>query len=161
MPRFGGDAAPPLAEDPAGRLSWFPGLIDRDKFRAIRQPQTPAEFMARCGPEPIAFSWSQGIALLVTRRVLRELGLHRADYWVRGEDLEFSLRITYRWPGLYVPLARVRHLPPPASCALAIECRKHQAMLRNLAYTACRLPHGRRLLRTLPGNWWRFFRTWG
>lgn len=154
------DAAHPLTIDERGQLGWFPGLLDRAKFRAIQQPQTAGEFLARCGPEPVPFSWAQGIALLVTRRVLDELGGHRTDYRVRGEDLEFSLRITHRHRGLYVPVARVQHLPPSGDAA-DDEYDKHCAMLQNIAYTALRLPHGRRIAPTIPGNWLRFLRTWG
>lgn len=160
MTRGGADAAHPLAVDGRGMLGWFPGLLDRAKFRAIQQPQTPDDFVARCGPEPIPFSWAQGIALLVTRRVLDELGSHRTDYRVRGEDLEFSLRITHRHRGLYVPTARVQHLPPSGDAA-GDEYDKHCAMLQNIAFTALRLPHGRRIVPTIPGNWLRFLNTWG
>jgi GT2 family glycosyltransferase len=161
MARAGGDVAHPLTEGPEGRLGWFPGLLDRAKFAVARREPPPEEYLALCGDEPVPFSWSQGVALLATRRVLDELGLHRADYLVRGEDLEFSLRITHRHLGIYVPKARVRHLPPSGSAPRESEYAKHRAMLQNIAYTACRLPHGRRILRTLPGNWWRFLRTWG
>jgi GT2 family glycosyltransferase len=142
-----------------GSLGWFPGLLDPEKFRVVKKRQTPLEFVARCSSAPIPFSWSQGIALLVTRSIIDRVGFHRDDFWVRGEDLEFSLRITAIARGVYVPSARVAHLPP----AIAIdtsEYAKHRAMLQNLAYTAIRLKHGRRLLRTLPGNWVRFLRTW-
>ncbi len=161
MERTGASAAHPLTENAEGRLSWFPGLLDRRKMRAARAAPTPAEFLEQFGAEPLPFSWSQGIALLITRGALEKLGHHRADYWVRGEDLEFSLRITQRRLGIYVPRARVRHLPPAASNDPQVEYPKHVAMLQNLAYTALRLPHGRRIARTLPGNWLRFFRTWG
>ena len=163
MERERADAAHPLVVARDGFLGWFPGLLEADKFRAIRQRQTPEEFIARCGADPIRFSWSQGIALLVARRAFEELRFHRDDYWVRGEDLEFSLRITHRYRGIYVPGARVQHLPPSAAnnAPEISEYTKHRAMLQNLAYTALRLPHGRPLVRTLPGNWRRFIRTWG
>jgi GT2 family glycosyltransferase len=156
------DAAHPLVTDPAGELGWHPGLLDPVKFAAIQARQRPEEFFARCGSAPIPFSWAQGIALLVTRRAVDQVGFHRADYWVRGEDLEFSLRITARFRGIYVPAARVAHLPPPASSAASRdeEYAKHRAMLQNIAYTALRLPHGRRIARTIPGNLLRFFKTW-
>lgn len=154
------DAAHPLVVAEDGLLGWFPGLLDREKIRAIQSPQTPDQFIACWGDAPVPFSWAQGIALLVTRRALTELGLHRGDYWVRGEDLEFSLRITHRHRGLYVPRARVQHLPPP-SVPAADEYEKHRAMLQNIAYTGLRLPHGHRIANTIPGNWLRFIRRWG
>lgn len=156
------DAAHPLVVAADGSLGWFPGLLDRTKLQIVRQRQTPQQFVARCGDDPIRFSWSQGIALLVTRPMFEQLGFHREDYWVRGEDLEFSLRITHRHRGIYVPRARVHHLPPSGAetGADASEYAKHRAMLQNLAYTSFRLQHGRPLIRTLPGNWLRFVRTW-
>ena len=159
----GADVAHPLVVGPDGMLGWFPGLLDPRKFRAIRGRQTADEFIARCGDAPVAFSWSQGIALLVSRRALEELGGHRTDYWVRGEDLEFSLRLTHRFRGVYVPAARTQHLPPEVTepVAASLEYAKHLAMLQNVAYTSLHLRHGRRLARTIPGNWLRFLRTWG
>ena len=163
MERERADAAHPLVVARDGFLGWFPGLLDAAKFRVICRRQTPEEFIARCGTDPIPFSWSQGIALLVDGRAFKAVGYHRDDYWVRGEDLEFSLRVTHRFRGIYVPAAWVQHLPPDDAlpAASAIEYAKHRAMLQNLAYTALRLPHGRPLLRTMPGNWLRFLRTWG
>jgi len=163
MSATGADAAHPLVSGPNGELGWFPGLLDREKFRAIRAPQTPEQYVSRCGEAPVPFSWCQGIALLVTRRALDEVGFHRDDYWVRGEDLEFTLRITRRFAGILVPSARVQHLPPAAATEAqdTAEYPKHRAMLQNLAYTSTRLAHGRPLLRTLPGNWLRFLRIWG
>jgi GT2 family glycosyltransferase len=155
------DAAHPLTTDGEGRLSWFPGLLDRQKLQAAREHPKPCDFVTHQGSLPTPFSWSQGIALLITRRVLEELGPHRTDYWVRGEDLEFTLRITAHHRGIYVPTARVQHLPPASSNDPTAEYPKHIALLRNLAYTSLRLKHGRRIARTLPGNWLRFLRTWG
>ena len=154
--------ASPLIVAADGALGWFPGLTDAEKFRIIREPQTPAEFIARCGTAPVPFSWSTGVALLVTRRAIETLGFHRTDYWVRGEDLEFSLRLTHRERGVFVPTALVEHLPPPSTpAAREEEYVKHRAMIQNIAYTALRLPHGRRIARTIPGNCRRFLRTWG
>ena len=81
---------------------------------------------------------------------------------MRGEDLEFSLRLTHRERGVFVPTALVEHLPPPSTpAAREEEYVKHRAMIQNIAYTALRLPHGRRIARTIPGNCRRFLRTWG
>jgi GT2 family glycosyltransferase len=163
MQREDARMAHPLTIAADGSLGWFPGLLEAAKFRVICRRQTPQEFVTECGSDPIPFSWSQGIALLVDGRAFKTVGYHRDDFWVRGEDLEFSLRITHRFRGVYVPAARVQHLPPDGAPAAAgaTEYAKHRAMLQNLAYTALRLPHGRPLLRTMPGNWLRFLRTWG
>ena len=153
------DVAYPMVTDSDGALGWFPGLLDPAKFAFIKHCKTPEEFVARFGAAPVGFDWAQGISLLVSRRAFLELGPHRTDYWVRGEDLEFSLRITHRYRGVFVPGVCVQHLPPPV--AATDELRKHAAMLQNICYTSLRLAHGRRIARTIPGNFLRFLRTWG
>ncbi len=157
------EAAHPMVTDVVGNIGWQPGLLDKRKSKAIKTLQRPEEFIARHGADPIPFSWAQGIALLVTRRAVEQLGFHRGDYWVRGEDLEFSLRITARFRGIYVPTALAAHLPPPevSTASREEEYAKHRAMLQNVAYTSLRLPHGRRIARTIPGNVLRFFKIWG
>lgn len=156
------DVACPMIANEHGRVGWFPGLLDRVKFRVIREPLTPPEFVTRCGGEAIPFSWSTGVSLLVTRRAIEDCGPHRGDFWVRGEDLDFSLRLTARHRGIFVPKTSVVHLPPPADqpASRAEEYLKHCALLQNICYVALRLPHGRRIARTLPGNFLRFFKTW-
>ncbi|RYD84261.1 MAG: glycosyltransferase [Verrucomicrobiaceae bacterium] len=156
-------AAIPLIVDHDGRIGWFPHLLKRSKFNAIRRRPTLDEFWIKCGREPELFSWCTGVSLLVARTAVEQLGFHRGDYWVRGEDLEYSLRLTGAGRGILVPDAVVQHLPPPPTNAAdqADERAKHAAMLRNLAFTSFRLSHGRSLIWKLPGNWWRFLRMWG
>jgi GT2 family glycosyltransferase len=151
----------PMIAGEHGRVGWFPGLLDAQKFRIVREPLTPPEFTARCGDAPVDFSWSTGVALLVTRRALDECGPHRGDFWVRGEDLEFSLRLTARHRGIFVPKTSVIHLPPAGGANSSDdEYLKHCALLQNICYVALRLRHGHRIARTLPGNFLRFFKTW-
>jgi GT2 family glycosyltransferase len=162
MQRENADAAHPMVVDPNGHIGNFPGLLDAKKFRAIRDLSDPEEFVAQCGVEPIPFSWSVGIALLVTRRAIEETGLHREDFGIHCEDIEFSLRITHRHKGIFVPEACVKHLPPPTTTAGSQRTKywKHCAMLQNLCYISLHLRHGRPIIRTLPGNFLRFLRTW-
>ena len=162
MRRENADAACPMVLNETGGIGNFPGLLDREKFRAVRELKQTPQFTARCGEAPVPFSWSTGISLLVTRRAVDELGFHRGDYWVRGEDLEFSLRITYRFKGIFVPVAGVQHLPvaSPGTDSGRGEYVKHCAMLQNLCYTSLHLPHGRRIARTIPGNFLRFLKMW-
>jgi GT2 family glycosyltransferase len=148
--------------DLEGRIGWFPGLLDRERFAALKARTTPAQFIARFGPAPTPFSWCTGVSLLVKREVMDAVGLHRGDYLIRGEDVEFSLRISTHAKAVFVPGSVVHHLPPAVD---NVDPRKnyvrHLYTLQNLAYTGLRVPHGRSVLRSFPGNWWRFFRQWG
>ncbi len=155
-------AACPLVVDQQGLVGWPPGLLDMRTRVGMKRKQTPEQFRETYGDKPLPFSWAQGIALLVTRQAILELGLHRNDYWVRGEDLEFSLRITHRSQGVFVPRAMVEHLTPTVATqsSSSREYQKHLAMLQNIAYTSLRLRHGLRIFWTVPSNWLRFMHTW-
>jgi GT2 family glycosyltransferase len=156
-------AACPIASDAEGNLNWFPGLLDRRRFDILRISATPGEFLAQGGSAPGAFSWATGVALLVARHALENAGLHRDDFWVRGEDLDFSLRITAHVSGVFIPSAHLAHLPPGGGRVVDDfpERMKHAAMLQNCAYLMARTSHGRRLLRHWPGNAWRHLRRFG
>ena len=156
----------PMVLDEAGQIGWFPGLRERKIFDALRKGRvrTPDQYLEEFGEMPVAFSWAPGVSLLVERGAFEATGPHREDFLIRGEDLDFSLRLTALGKGIYVPTARVSHLPPAAVAdpkARAEERKKHALLLQNLAYISLRLPHGRRILHTLPGNFWRYLRTWG
>jgi GT2 family glycosyltransferase len=155
----GADAASPMLVDEKGRMRWYAGLLDPAKFLSIRRAATPEEYIATCGDKPVAFSWATGISLLVSRRAVEDVGFHRADFWVRGEDLEFSLRITARYKGILVPRVSVEHLIPTDG-ASAAEYIKQRAHLQNIFYTALHLSHGRRIASTLPGNFIHFLGNW-
>ena len=164
MEAQGADLACPTIVWPDGRLGWVPGMLEQKPFRIALRAATPSEYLAHCGARPIGISWASGVSLLVSRHAFEECGCHRDDFLIRGEDLEWSLRITGRFSGIFVPDALVKHLPRPAGTtpeAIAAERRKQGAMLQNIAYIAWHLPHGRRIMRHLPGNLWRFTRAWG
>lgn len=163
MAREGADAACPLVLGPDGRLGWTPGFKSRVDERAARLCATPEELRARFGSAPLPFTWTQGISLLVSRRAVETLGLHRPDFWVRGEDLEWSLRLTARYRGIVVPTVVVQHLPPAEISAASRkgEYLKHAAMLQNIVYLSLRLPHGRRIARSIVPTIARFVRMWG
>lgn len=164
MERHCADLACPMIVWPDGRPGWVPGMVEGRAFRTAKKVASPSDYFARCGTRSIPVTWATGVSLLVTRRAFEECGLHRDDFLIRGEDLEWTLRITSRFTGIFVPDATVRHLPripeesPEAATA---ERRKHGAMLQNIAFIAVHLPHGRRILKHLPGNLWQFARQWG
>lgn len=164
MDEAGADLACPIAVDREGAIDFTPGLLEAAKHRAIRESRTPAEYRARAGDASVPLNWTTGTCLLVSRRALDTVGLHRADYWLRGEDLEYSLRVTARWRGIYVPRAEIAHLPPvaaPSADGRRAEFRRHCALVQNTTYSAAHLPHARTLWRSIPGTYRRFFAEWG
>jgi len=164
MKTEGAASACPTILDERGHNHWIPGLLSPRNFRVLKTRCTKDAYLAQCGPAPVRFSWAAGISLLVTRQAFERLGPHREDFWIRGDDIEFSLRYTYQDAGVFVPEAVVSHLPPSATAspqAFKAERKKEMSMLRNHAYIAFHLPHGRRILNKLPGNLWRFIMAFG
>ena len=154
----------PMVVWPDGKIGWAPGIEAPTRTRPFEKKETPSEYLARQGSAPRRVSWATGVSVLVTREAFEACGEHRDDFWIRGEDLDWTLRITARSPGIFVPDTLVWHYPKPieeSAEARAAEFRKHGALLQNVAYIATHLPHGRRILWTLPANLWRFARQWG
>ena len=162
MERERADLAYPLVTDQGGRVGWLPGLTPPLPGVSDAFDGTPEEFRSRFGDGPRDFLWAQGICLLVARAAVERLGPHRDDFWVRGEDLEFSLRLTARGRGILVPTVVVQHLPPPENSSLSREAEylKHCALVQNIAFIGFRLPHGHRIAWTLAGALRRFARRW-
>jgi GT2 family glycosyltransferase len=166
MQRETADLAVPFIYDADGKIGSFPGPLKGQAWEEIKRPNTPAEFIATCGSAPRQIFWAPGVCILVSRRAVEQCGLPRTDYWLMGEDIEYTARISARFKAILVPEARAHHLPPPAKDAAAEQARRYAyvkfcAHLTNNTYTAIALPHGWRLLRHLPGNYLRFLREYG
>jgi rhamnopyranosyl-N-acetylglucosaminyl-diphospho-decaprenol beta-1,3/1,4-galactofuranosyltransferase len=152
------DVAVPLIVNEQGRVSWFPGPLPRKGWRELgRKIITVPAFRTRFGTEPLAWVWSPWTSLLVTRRAVEAVGLPRDDYWFQGEDIEYTLRLSARFHCVLAPGAVCVHHVDAAPADWAAYSKKC-AQLQNNSYTDTRLPHGRRALRHLPGNYWRFLR---
>jgi hypothetical protein len=155
----GGFAAVPMVLRANGVIGWFPGLLDPKKWAVIkRQPLQPAEYLQRCGPEPVRFSWAPWPVLLVTRAAVEAVGVPREDLWYHGVDLEYTLRLTARGAGYFVPSVRSSHLPPEQRLSRAAEHDRECLGLQNQFFMCVHLPHARRAGRHLPGNTWRTVR---
>ena len=124
----------------------------------MREPRvTPEAFIQRCGAAPAQFTWSPWPALLVARGAVETLGMPRPDFCFMGEDLEYTLRLSWRNHAVLVPRATAWHLPPGVKTSTEsyfIDCMH----LQNLCYLAVWLPHGHRARRHLPGAIRRFLR---
>jgi rhamnopyranosyl-N-acetylglucosaminyl-diphospho-decaprenol beta-1,3/1,4-galactofuranosyltransferase len=153
----------PMIVNEKGNIGWFPGLLGSPTaWEVIRRVKTPEEYRKECGNTSLPFTWSTVICLLISRRAVNAVDLPADNFWVRGEDIEYSLRLTSRFKSAFVPSVVVRHLVPTATENNSrSEILKHLAMMQNLAFMGTRLPHGRAVLRHFPGNVYRFIRAHG
>jgi len=164
MDAAGADLIVPLLTDAAGQIWAFPEPLDRKQRRIIRECGTPGEAVQRLGAGPHRFRWCTGACVLISRRVLEMLGPHRDDYWMLGEDHEFSLRVAQRWRAVFCCDVVVPHLPPENPGGAGAEFwqkAKFLALLQNLCYNGLRLGYGRGMGRYIPGNFRRYFRDYG
>jgi len=81
-----------------------------------------------------------------------------------GEDLEYSMRVAARVPAGFTCRVSVPHLPPeptdPAAAHIS-GCVKFCSLLQNLSYLSFHSPDSAHMKFYLPGNFRRFFRTYG
>jgi glycosyltransferase involved in cell wall biosynthesis len=159
----GAGMAVPLLTDERGRVWGFPEPVDRQQRRFFRQTDDYGESEAYFGPHPHAGLWATGACQLVTVKAAVDAGLHRTDFWMLGEDLDFSMRVGGGAGLVFRADVRVPHLPPTgggpddAQKSYAKFC----ALLQNLTYLAFWNRGSGHLWRYLPGNYRRFFRTTG
>ena len=166
MEQAGAEVAVPLISGPDGKINSFPGPLKSPAWDEIRKPITPEQFVAGCGNGPWDFTWAPGVCLLVTRRTAEESGGPRADYWLMGEDVEYTCRLSARYRTILAPEARALHLQPPPQSQTREVLRRYDfvkfcAFLTNTTFTSMNFRHGRRLIKHLPGNYLRFMRNYG
>jgi GT2 family glycosyltransferase len=166
MEKSAADVAVPIILDEQGQIGWPPDLLDKRAKQFLRKTKnaTPEDYLENCGPSPVPFSLAPWPNIIVTRRAIEEGGFPRDDFWLTGEDIEFTLRLTGKFKGVFVPTATCGHYPSGGSTSELA----HQAhylriclMLQNISYIMTRLRHGRRVLKYLPANYYRFFRKFG
>lgn len=152
----------PLFDREDGTLGWFPGLLNRAKWRVIKRPGVTAEdYLARCGEAPEPFTWSPWPAMVFSRAAIERIGFPRREIWYQGVDLDYVLRLTMELPGLLVPTVRCQHLPPHAQENRERWFYRETSGLQNGFVIYVRSRHGWRAARHLPGNVFRYFQSVG
>lgn len=154
----GAAAVSPLVPDERGLVTWFPGPLAQPAWDVIRSGVTCADFVARCGVAPLRWNWATWASLLVTRAAVQAIGRPRTDFWYQATDIEYTLRLSARFPCVLAPAAVCPHLPPPGNPAQ--QRLKDRWSLQNHAFMSFRLPHAWRALRHLPGNHYRHWRKY-
>lgn len=152
----GADAAMPLLADERDAVRWVPCRLRGESHRYLRSGPAPAEFVARFGDAPRPWDWAIWASLVVSRRAVEGIGFPRFELWSQFSDIEYTLRLTEKFKGVLVPTAVCRHLPG-ASSGGAFDAKLYSA-LQNGSYVGLRLPQGRRALRHMPGQNFRYLR---
>ena len=159
----GAAASAPLLFDEKNRLWAFPEPCEVALRAAIRRTHNQEECRQAFGDVPHPFCWATGACMLYTRQAFETLGFFREDFWMLGEDLEFSMRVASLLGGVFTAAVAVPHLPPPAKTAAVRTSHrlKFLALLQNLSYLAFHSPHRAHLRSYLAGNFKRYVRTEG
>jgi GT2 family glycosyltransferase len=162
------DLAAPMLTDSRGKVWGFPEPLDRRQRRIFRQTSNPDELCELLGTGPHALCWATGACLFVKAEAIANHGSYRTDFFMLGEDLEFSMRVASGGRAVFYPEWVVPHSPmnqekedSPSTAASTGERRKFLALLQNLTFLAFHSPHSRHMGWYLPGNYRRFQRTFG
>ena len=164
LEKAGAEAIAPLLEDASGKLWAFPEPEPVALRKTIRQATTPTEARRLLGEAPVPFCWCTGACFLVRQSAIEQVGWHRTDFWLLGEDLEYSMRLAGPGKAVFTCKISVPHLPPSAAneaTARRSDYLKFCSLLQNLSYLSFHARHSRHLMRYLPGNFRRLFRTHG
>lgn len=157
-------AAAPLLFDASGRLWGFPEPREAELREVVRRVHTADECRRAFGASPHPFCWATGACMLYTRAAFKSCGIFGEDFWMLGEDLEFSMRVAAQLGGVFTAEAAVPHLPPQPfhrAGTRAVHRAKFLALLQNLSFLAFHSPHSAHLRGYLPGNFLRYARTEG
>ncbi len=156
-------AAAPLLFDEKNHLWAFPEPREKALRSVIRRTVDPAEGRRALGDEPQAFCWATGACMLYTRRAFETCGFFREDFWMLGEDLDFSMRVAGTLGGVFTTQSAVPHLPPPPDPdkSRVAHRLKFLALLQNLSYLAFHSPNSAHLRSYLAGNFKRYANTEG
>ena len=156
-------AAAPLLFDEKKHLWAFPEPRDKSLREVIRRTVDAEECGRALGGDPQAFCWATGACMLYTRSAFETCGFFREDFWMLGEDLEFSMRVAATLGGVFTAQSAVPHLPPPPDPdkSRVAHRLKFLALLQNLSYLAFHSPHSAHLRSYLAGNFKRYAQTEG
>jgi GT2 family glycosyltransferase len=156
MTDTGADAASPLIADADGRVRGITTRVPGKPRSFLATGRTREEFLRACGDAPLRWNWALWASLVLTRRAVEATGLPRLDLWSQFSDVEYLLRLTARCKGVLAPRALCQHIPVRSSGA-SFDAKLYAA-LQNGSFVACRLAHGRRALRHVPGLLIRYAR---
>lgn len=173
MEKHGAELMAPLLTDDKDQLWGLPeprqvhqiGLPRKQRLdKIIRTCSTPIEALEKLGAEPHQMWWCTGACLLVTTNAVKKVGPHREDFWMLGEDHEFSMRVGASFKSMFCCDVVVRHLPPQGLDPVKAECShylKFISLLQNLSYNSFHTSGSGPMKFYLAGNYKRFFQTFG
>jgi GT2 family glycosyltransferase len=151
----------PICTTPAGELFGLPDAVKpvprkiRKAFRSSRDVQN------YFGVQLVPIYWCTGVSCLVKSRAVKESGLHRDDFWMQGDDLEFSMRICRQYGGVLVPWVVTPHLYPATGKGSESAHIKACSLLQNTTYLGAHEIRTWRTFYYIFANLWRFFKELG
>jgi glycosyltransferase involved in cell wall biosynthesis len=151
--------AAPLVSDGNGHPAVRPGFVSKAANATFKNAANWNELKKLEGS---LLRWATGVCLLYRYQTAANAGFYRDDCWVLGEDIEFTLRMSYPSPGSLVA-TEVAHVPPTevvkALDRKVISYAKFLALLTNMSFFATRLAHARRELLSVPKIFGKFLLT--
>jgi rhamnopyranosyl-N-acetylglucosaminyl-diphospho-decaprenol beta-1,3/1,4-galactofuranosyltransferase len=125
--RFPTESRPDLL---ASRVVWTDGTLHSMNMPFQRQDDPPyAVLAAACGT--LSLRAATFVSLLLHRRYVERFGLPYADYFIWGDDTEYTARILREERGILAPQSVVVHRTPTNHTAMTAEPPKFYYFVRN------------------------------
>lgn len=169
MVQAGASAVVPLTMTEEKSVQEFPEPSARTLAKSIRKKYSPEQLSSLIRRSWYQSAWCIGACLLVEAGCLKTVGTHRDDFWMLGDDLDFSLRLSRK--GLLAALLDVqvghykRKNVEGQGRSSDAEEKTHYlrflALLQNLSYLTRPGRDTAHLPCYLAGNFKRFFKTFG
>ncbi len=154
----------PLLTDHSGKIWGFPEPENSEQRVEIRRCDYPQEALNVLGAGPHRCCWTTGACQMVSREAFEQAGKHRRDFWMLGEDIEYSMRVATISGACFITDLTVPHLPPVADDPFKVaqsNYKKFLALLQNISYLGFRCRHSFHMWRYVAGNYKRFILTQG
>jgi GT2 family glycosyltransferase len=153
----------PLIVDPSGTVLTWPKLKSRaaQQFFFERKDFGASRFADDVDPRHLPeLRACMGTCYLMSRICYEQLGAIREDFWLLGEDVEYTARVAQKFRAIFCPQVVIEHFwgsPLVPRSAERSAYFKACAALQNNLFMLLHLPHTRFVFRPFLGSLRRFF----
>ena len=127
----------PICTAPDGTIFGLPDTVKLAPRKIRKSFKVPQDIRNYYKERLIPIRWCVGTSILVKAWAIKESGLHRDDFWMQGEDMEFSMRICRTYGGVWDTWTTMPHLFPPGLNGETVSWAyfsKFCSVLQNMAY---------------------------
>ncbi|MDR0534277.1 MAG: glycosyltransferase [Verrucomicrobiales bacterium] len=154
----------PVCSTPEGGVFGFPDPLEKISKKIKKSFKQPEDIRKYFGDKFVLIRWAVGVCMLVDAKAVQKFGTHRDDFWMQGDDLEFSMRLSKLGGAVLIPYIEIPHLYPQSNNVVVAtkgHLLKFCSLLQNLTYIGLHEMRSWHAIYCMGADYWRFFRTFG